>query len=204
MALRGAEAQPKSSPMFTAWINFVRRRWRWIVALNVLSLAWWFLSQGVTAQSQVAHRTEALRQALASKNSEQVFSFLSEDYADQWNLSGDQLRLAVRDVNAQFLTLQVQWEDPQLTVDGRTATLTAKPRLEGKTLTAVGEYMLRESRRFQAPFEFHWQKEGIWPWSWKVTRLAQPELQIPSGYRPGMLSEASSGTGLDFSRLLNP
>lgn len=189
--------------MFAAWLTFVRRHWLWLVALNMLSLSWWFFSQGVTAEAQVAYRTEHLRKALAAKSSDRFYTFLSDEYSDQWGLSGDELRLAVRDVNAQFFDLKVEWENPALTVADNTAVLRARPKLDGRALSPVGDFMLREARKFQEPFEFHWQKEGIWPWSWKIVRIAQPDLELPRGYRPGILSEPMEGQGLNLQQLLN-
>lgn len=188
--------------MFTAWLNFLRRRWRWIVALNVLYGLWWFLNQGVTAQGQVERRMEGLRQALASKSSDRVFTYLSPEYQDQWGFSGEELRLAVRDVNAQFYDLRVEWENPELSVNDGTAVLKTRPWIEGRSLSPVGEFILREARRFREPFEFHWRKEGIWPWSWKLVRIAQPDLELPRGYRPGMFSEESFQS-LNLQDLLN-
>lgn len=29
------------------------------------------------------------------------------------------------------------------------------------------------------PWKLHWRKEGLWPWTWKVVRLEQPDVVLP-------------------------
>ena len=176
--------------MLSATLGFLRRSWRWLVTFQLAALIVWLLSQGLTAESQVRHRAEAFRRALAEGRSAKAWHMVSADYRDQWDMDRDQIGSALRDVSRQFLTLRVEWVDPryEAAADGG-LTLTTVPRLDGKSLTPVGEMMLSTARRLEQPFTFHGKKEGWWPWTWRIVNITNPALEIPEGYTPGMFSD---------------
>jgi hypothetical protein len=176
--------------MLAAILGFMRRSWRWLVTFQAAAVVVWLLSQGLTAESQVRHRAEAFRRALAEGRSAKAWHMVSAEYRDQWNMDRDQVGSALRDVSRQFLTLRVDWVDPRFerTADGGVA-MTTLPRLEGKSLTPVGEMMLSTARRLEQPFTFTWRKEGWWPWTWRLVSITNPDLEIPQGYSPGMFSD---------------
>lgn len=176
--------------MLTAVIGFLRRSWRWLVTFQVVAVVVWLLSQGVTAESQVRHRAEGFRRALADGRSAKAWHMVSPDYRDQWGMDRDQIGSALRDVSRQFLTLRLDWVDPQLAAspDG-TMALTTTPRLDGRAISPIGEMMLSTARQLDQPFTFHWQKEGWWPWTWRIVNITNPALELPSGYTPGMFSD---------------
>lgn len=115
---------------------------------------------------------------------------VSKSYRDQWGMDRDQIGSAFRDVSRQFLTLRVEWADPQFAAGPNdTITLTTKPKLDGKSISPIGEVMLSTARRLDQPFTFHWKKEGWWPWTWRLVNITNPDLELPAGYSPGMLSD---------------
>lgn len=176
--------------MLTAIHGFWRRSWRWLISFQVAALVAWLLSQGVTAESQVRHRAEGFRRALADGRSAKAWHMVSTDYRDQWSMDRDQIGSALRDVSRQFLTLRLEWADPQLAAgaDGAVA-LTTMPRLDGRAISPIGEMMLSAARQLDQPFTFHWKKEGWWPWTWRLVNITNPALELPSGYTPGMFSD---------------
>lgn len=176
--------------MISAALGFLRRSWRWLLAFQFAALVVWLLSQGVTAESQVRHRAEGFRRALADGRSAKAWNMVSTDYRDQWTMDRDQIGSALRDVSRQFLTLRLEWTEARYdrTPDGAIA-LTTTPRLDGKPLTPIGEMMLSTARRLDQPFTFHWKKEGWWPWTWRLVNITNPSLEIPDGYSPGMFSD---------------
>lgn len=176
--------------MISAALGFLRRSWRWLLAFQFAALVVWLLSQGVTAESQVRHRAEGFRRALADGRSAKAWNMVSPDYRDQWTMDRDQIGSALRDVSRQFLTLRLEWTEARYdrTPDGAIA-LTTTPRLDGKPLTPIGEMMLSTARRLDQPFTFHWKKEGWWPWTWRLVNITNPSLEIPDGYSPGMFSD---------------
>lgn len=176
--------------MLSALFRFVRRSWRWLLALQVCSFLVWLLSQGITAESQVRHRSEAFRRALAEGRSAKAWHMVSGDYRDSWNMNKDQIGSALRDISRQFLTLRIDWTNPQYAPgpDG-TYTLTTVPRLDGRSLSPVGEVMLSTARQIREPFTLHWKKEGWWPWTWRIVSITNSDLELPAGYTPGMFSD---------------
>jgi len=187
--------------MLSVVLRFVRGSWRWLVTFQVVAVVGWLLSQGVTAESQVAHRSEAFRRALADGRSARAMSLISDDYRDPWGMGREEMGAALRDIIRQFLTLRVEWGDPQFAAGPEGGMrLTAKLRLEGKSLTPVGEMMLSMARQLNEPFTFHWKKEGWGPWSWRLVSITHPELELPAGYTPGMFSEAPASLEEAMSR----
>jgi hypothetical protein len=171
---------------------FLRRHWRWVVAFQIVVLAGWMISQGITAEGQVKVRAEKFRQALSNKDANRAWTMVSASYRDEWGLDRDSLRLAMNDVTTQFLTLNVEWIDPRLEVRDGAVFVTARPRLAGRSLTPAGEMILQRAAQLHEPFVFRWQKEGWWPWSWRLRSISCPTLEIPPGYRAGMLSEKAA------------
>jgi len=169
----------------------LRHHWHWVLALPVVALGGWMLSQGVTAEGQVKVRTEKFRRALSDKNSNRAWTMVSASYRDQWGLDRDGLRLAINDVTTQFLALDVQWSEPEMERKDREVLVKARPHLAGRSVTPVGEMILQRAAKIHEPFVFRWEKEGWWPWSWHLRSIQCPALEIPDGYRPGMLSGRS-------------
>lgn len=176
--------------MLSATLGFLRRSWRWLAALQLAAFIAWVMSQGLTAESQVRHRAEGFRRALADGRSAKAGHMVSASYRDQWGMDRDQIGAALRDISRQFLTLRVEWVDPVCadTGDGG-ITMTTVMRLDGRSMTPVGEMMLSLARRLDQPFTFHWRKEGWWPWTWRLVGISNPALEIPEGYTPGMFSD---------------
>lgn len=180
--------------MLTAALSFARRSWRWLVTFQLAAVVVWLVSQGVTAESQVRHRAEGFRRALADGRSAKAWHMVSPDYRDQWGMNRDQIGSALRDVSRQFLTLRLDWVDPIVGDAGDgTIALTTTPRLDGKPITPIGEMMLSTARRLDQPFTFHWKKEGWWPWTWRLVNITNPALELPEGYAPGMFSDQRLG-----------
>ena len=186
--------------MLRSILTFLRRYWRWFVALQVVVLGVWILSQGITAEGQVKVRAEKFRQALASKNPTLAWKMVSANYRDEWGMARDDLGLAMKDVTSQFLALNVEWVDPRFEVRDRAVFVTARPQLSGRSLTPAGEIILATAARLREPFVFRWEKEGWGPWTWRLTSISCPGLEIPAGYRAGMLSEKPASLDEFFGR----
>jgi hypothetical protein len=201
---RGAAPRARRSPAWTqkpeifslqfvlrSIFDSLRHHWHWVISIPVVALGGWMVSQGVTAEGQVKVRTEKFRQALSDKNSNRAWTMVSASYRDQWGLDRDGLRLAINDVTTQFLALDVQWSEPEMERRDRAVLVKARPHLAGRSVTPVGEMILQRAAKIHEPFVFRWEKEGWWPWSWHLCSIQCPALEIPDGYRPGMLSERS-------------
>ena len=66
-------------------------------------------------------------------------------------------------------------------IDHRHATWIAKITVEG----AEGEVMAEVKERVNSlatPFELEWRRVSAKPWDWKLTRVSNPDLQIPAGF----------------------
>jgi len=105
-------------------------------------------------------------------------------------MNKDQIGSALRDISRQFLTLRIDWTNPLYArgPDG-TYTLTTVPRLDGRSLSPVGEVMLSTARQIRSPFTLTWKKEGWWPWTWRIVSISNSDLELPAGYTPGMFSD---------------
>lgn len=151
--------------------------------------AWWFGSHGLTAESQVRKRSEKLRLVFVDRDPKMARRLISDRYLDQWGMNREQLRLAVNDVTSQFRSLNVEWIDPELRAADGKATITARARVTGRPSTPVGDMMLSAAEGLRQPFVFHWEKEGLWAWTWRLVRIDNVDYELPPDYTPGMFSE---------------
>lgn len=164
----------------------------WVFIGAIVWFAVWFVSHGLTTETQVTKRKEQFRQALQEKNVRKALSMVSHGYRDQWGFSREDVGNAFRDVTSQFLTVQLEFRDEQLTERSGEIDFSARLRLNGQPLTPVGTMMSTQANQHREPFTFTWRKEGWWPWSWKLVTTASPELELPANYQPGMFSAGST------------
>ncbi len=169
-------------------MNFIRRRWKWIAALWLVSLLWWGVPRCFDSW-QLEHRQAALLKAIEQRTPSVYADLVSTSYADDWNFQQEAIRKAMDDVAAQFLTLKISTESATWKQAGTEATWSADLTLSGKPVTEFGALILSASAKTKPTFSFVWRKEGWGAWTWKLVAVKNPELDVPSGYEPGSLSQ---------------
>jgi hypothetical protein len=178
--------------MFSAIVSFVARHgWKILLAAVLIFAAVIFHAH--LHSKDIAHRTqEDFLQRIVKRKRHQALLLTSETYRDVWEFDRNQLELALRDVDSQFLSLQLTPSQETSSYTDGSYLYTARLRLQGQTIGPVGPMMISEANQIQNPFTFHWKKESWWPWSWRLTKIDHPDFRPPNQYTPGMLSSEAS------------
>ncbi|MEM1297179.1 MAG: hypothetical protein AAGH89_17570, partial [Verrucomicrobiota bacterium] len=79
----------------------------------------------------------------------------------------------------------VQSDELRLEIKDAEATVTTNVGLTGSGPSPVAALIVSEANRLNSPWVFTWKKEGAKPWSWKLTRVENPDLPDLRGYQPG-------------------
>lgn len=162
-------------------------RKRLMLVVLVLAAGLWGLPR-LSSEWQLDRCQQDLFRAIEQRDTRTAWGLVSEEYADHWNFDAAAIRLAMDDVAAQFLTLKITPGSASWVRSGKTATHQAVLQLSGKSIGPLGPAILQRATELKAPFEFTWRKEAVWPWSWRLVRVAQPEVEVGEGYTPGMFS----------------
>lgn len=166
------------------------------LALLVIAVAVTVLFQW-RAEPSVLKRQAKLIEGIERRSEARVIRLVSDSYSDRWGFSKADSVEAVLDVGSQFMTLVINEKSSAITVDGKSATITATLTLSGKPVGPVGNEVTRRINSLKEPFVFTWAKEGVLPGSWYLTSIENPELpEELYGYEPGDIRRAMSSGDL--------
>ena len=118
---------------------------------------------------------------------------ISTSYSDRWGFGRNDISLALKDVGSQFvISLLIGWETEAIEEVEGAFEIVGKMDIDGRGGPAV-ELILAEARRYTSrPFTFHWKREGLLPWKWKLQSIDHPTVEVPPGYTPGDLGSITS------------
>lgn len=142
-------------------------------------------------ESQVEKRKERFRTALQDQDVDQALAMVADTYQDQWGFTKDDLRLILKDVTSQFVIVNLTFAEEKPSRQNGDLLYSVRIQLGGRPLTPAGTVMADFSAQHRQPFLLTWRKEGWWPWTWRLVRVENPELELPTGYQPGMFSQES-------------
>ncbi len=123
------------------------------------------------------HQLHFLR-AFEERDWKDIAGFLDDEYADRWGHDKAFVLREGREVFRQFLWLTVAGEIVRADVSGDAAQVEARVRLAGRG-SPIAEMAIERANALNAPFVFEWKRRSWKPWDWRMTRLDQPELEIP-------------------------
>lgn len=169
-------------------MGFLKKYWKWILLAELISLLIWGVPR-LSNDWQLEHRQMELMKAIADRKPGVYTDLVSQKYLDEWQFNTDKVQKAMDDVAVQFLTLNIVPEAVGWQKNGKTeATWQGHLRFKGTVASPIGQMILDESQKLKEPFSFVWTKESWTPWSWKLSAVTNPALEVPSDYQPGMLS----------------
>jgi len=142
------------------------RTGRWLLVITVLlaaALAWWRLD---STRLLLRKQKELVWWAEQGSPSDFPDDFAAPDYRDQWGHTPQEVAQNVRAVRLAYQKLKVSAEAPRLQRDGDEAVIE-----QFLTVTGTGETREHD-------FKFTWQKQSIWPWSWRLREVRAPGLDF--------------------------
>ena len=132
-------------------------------------------------QRQVRRHTQKLFHQVEAKNWSAVSDLIGSDYRDPWNHDRTNVIEQMREVMRYLRGMRIVTEEPVIKIDNRNAVWTGKITIEGE----AGEAMTLVKERINSlgmPFELQWRRISGKPWDWKLVRVSNPELQLPSEF----------------------
>jgi hypothetical protein len=132
-------------------------------------------------ERQVQRHTQKLFHQVEAKNWSAVSDLIGSDYRDPWNHDRTNVIERMREVMRYLRGTRIVTEEPVIKIDNRKAVWTGKITIEGE----AGEAMTLVKERINSlgmPFELQWRRTSGKPWDWKLVRVSNPELQLPSEF----------------------
>ncbi len=133
------------------------------VVLLAVAFAWWRLD---STRLLLRKQKELVWWAEQGSPADFPDDFAAPDYTDQWGHTPQEVADNVRAARYAWQKLKVAAEAPQLQRDGDHAVIT-----QHITVTGTGE-------RREHDFQFTWQKQSLWPWSWRLREVRAPGLEF--------------------------
>ncbi len=137
-----------------------------------------WLTQLWGAEKQVRLHSEHLLREVQNRNWSAVENFLASDYRDDWGDDRARLLQRLRRVSQFLFSLTITTSDAKTQVALPQAAWSARLQL-----AASGEAASEVTSRVNSlttPFQLDWRKESWKPWDWKLVRVSNPDLEVPS------------------------
>lgn len=156
---------------------------RWgVVGSVVLAIAGGAFWQYGRPERQIRAHTQRLLRAVEQRNWDQVEMLVSEAYSDGWGLNKQRALAYSREIFGQFFRLRLQPQALQVQLDlgdpSRQGQATLWFVIEGSG-GPLANLTRDQVNALEQPFRLNWQRRGGEPFRWELTRVENPELQLP-------------------------
>jgi hypothetical protein len=156
----------------------MRRTLRFLIpAITVLAvwLAWPYLESD---EAQLLRQHRHILDLAESRNWDAIIECMALEYEDQWSQNRtDSVGLAEQ-VLTGFITIDIEWETAEVTMNGNVAKIRGTARLQGRGVGA-SELVKDRVNALQEPWVFTWRKDGRGPKGWKLLSLRNHGLGGP-------------------------
>jgi hypothetical protein len=156
-----------------------------LIAVGVIALAVYLFGFRWQSQRVIERRQHSFHEAICHSEWRKARRLLADDYGDAWGFSADEAVEAMGDARAFISFPRIEALHQQITVSGGKGVYRARLRIHGDA--AFGGGLQTRINRLRAPFSFTWRKTGAWPWAWQISRIENPELELPEDYVPGSI-----------------
>lgn len=123
-----------------------------------------------------AHLLEALEQS----DWEDAKSFIAETYQDQWGHDRALALSRLREVLQYTRELQIDAQETGFGLSAEEGTWSARIRIEAEP-NEVTIYLKERVNVVEEPFELSWRRQSWKPWDWKLTRVSNSAIELPTG-----------------------
>ena len=132
-------------------------------------------------EHQLQRHSENLLQAVAKKDWARFASFIGSDYQDQWGNDHALVQERTRELFRYVRTVQLTAVDPTVWTDKQSGYWKARITMSGDNGEVMA--MIKERVNSIAPFRLEWRRVSAKPWDWKLVRVSNAELLIPSEFQ---------------------
>ncbi len=139
----------------------------------------------------LAKRQAALIDGIERRSPARIRRLVSEGYADRWGFDREDLVATMVDAGGQFLVLVITPEDGRWEIGKGRAVATMRLVVGGRSLSPVGQEVMRQANRIEEPFVFTWERQSFLPSSWRLVSVENAGLPDDLyGYEPGGFGRA--------------
>ncbi|MDR1279906.1 MAG: hypothetical protein LBK99_03675 [Opitutaceae bacterium] len=127
------------------------------------------------ADRQLDRGWTGLVESIESRSAFGVNRLLAPDYTDCWGYDKDSLGKDLWRIFYPFESIGLTPHEVLVVREGDTATISAKFTMVS-TGSGLGADAQNQVNRLTEPFVIQWRRNSGFPWSWKITRIDQPEF----------------------------
>lgn len=147
------------------------------IALLIALFLTWLWQPG----HQVRRHSENLLHAIEKKDWTRFTGFIGSDYQDQWGNDRTLVLERTREVFRYLRKVRIDAVGANVQFDHGSAYWRAKITVDGD-----GELMTLLKERVNSlatPFQLEWRHVSAKPWNWKLVRVSNSDLEIPSEFQ---------------------
>ena len=150
--------------------------------LSVALLAGLFLLWLWRPEHQVRRHSENLLRAVEKNDWKRFGGFISNDYRDQWNHDRALLLERTREIFRYMRSAQISAVGVNVRIEQQNAYWQAKIIIDGDSGEVMG--LIKERvNSLPTPFQLEWRHMSMKPWDWKLVRVINSELEIPTEFQ---------------------
>ena len=102
---------------------------------------------------------------------------ISTDYTDELGQDATLVKQNMRTAFGPFFFLSIDATTTSSDCAKGLAWVKQRIKVEG-TGPGLCTTVVAESKRIKAPWIFHWHKRGVWPWSWELVQVHNPDASF--------------------------
>ncbi|MBB5037331.1 hypothetical protein [Prosthecobacter dejongeii] len=148
----------------------------------IIALGWfgWWV-WGTPAEKQMLAAQAEFLTALEDRDWDEVKGLLATTYTDAMGHTRETAVEDAQQILSQFISITLQTQNLHFQTQKDQGQTAIQIRMDGQGL-GFGPMVMARVNAMQEPWQFHWHKEGLWPWTWRILRIHHPELhpiQLP-------------------------
>ena len=130
-------------------------------------------------ERQVRRHTQHLFKAVEKRSWTRLGEFVAPDFIDQWGDDRARLLERTREFLRYVHVIHISSAKILVQTQHRHALWTGNIIIEGDSGEITTELKSRVNS-LATPFELEWRRLTVMPWDWKLARVSNPSLEIPT------------------------
>jgi hypothetical protein len=132
-------------------------------------------------QHQIERHSENLLRGIEHKDWTRVASFIAADYRDQWGHDRTLVLETMHELFAYARAVHVSAINSTAQTTDHSGIWRCNIKIYGDDNEATSAIKQRVNT-LATPFQFEWRRMSGQPWDWKLVRVSNPGLQVPSEF----------------------
>jgi hypothetical protein len=156
----------------------MRRLLRILIHALVVLAVWFAWPYFESEQAQLLRQHKRILALASDGKWKTVTESIALEYEDQWNMNRIEAVKLAEDLLMGFIMLDIEWIDPEVTINGNIAKVRGMARIEG-TGMGPSQAVKDQVNALKEPWVFTWRKDGPGSQGWKLLSLRNKGLGGP-------------------------